>query len=114
MNKVVLMGRLTRDPEWFEAKSSEGVEVCRYTLAIPRRSKPDEADFVDIVSFGKLADMADTFFKKGMRVCISGSLQSGSYKNKDGNTVYTLNVIADSQEFASDKKDDSDKRGRRR
>ena len=112
MNKVVLMGRLVKDPDCFTSKGDESILVCRYTLAVSRRRRPDEADFIGCVCFGKLADLADEYFRKGMRVCVSGYLQSGSYKNNEGETVYTLDVVVDGQEFASDRKEESKKRRR--
>ena len=113
MNKVVLMGRLTREPDCFETKGDEPVLVTRYTLAVTRRRKPDEADFINCVCFGKLADIADQYFKKGMRVCVSGHLQTGSYE-KDGTTVYTTDVIVEEQEFAQSKAEEKTTKRTRR
>ena len=101
MNSVVLMGRLTRDPEY---RQTGETTVARYTLAVERR-KRDEADFPNIVAFGKAADFAHGYLRKGMRVCISGRIQTGSYE-KDGVKVYTTNVVADSQEFCEPRRDD--------
>jgi len=100
MNKVVLMGRLTRDPE---VKKSGETVVGRYALAVNRRFKKEgeaEADFINCVVFGKAAEFAEKFFKKGMQVTVSGRIQTGSYTNKEGQKVYTTDVILDEQEFA--------------
>ena len=101
MNSVVLMGRLTKDPE---LKQSGDTAVARYTLAVERR-KRDETDFPQIVAFGKSADFAGKYFRKGMKVCISGRIQTGSYE-KDGVKIYTTNVVAENQEFCEPKRED--------
>ena len=101
MNKVVLMGRLTKDPETRQAGETS---VARYTLAVDRRGKKDEADFISCVAFGKGAEFAEKWLKKGMKVCVDGRIQTWSYTNKDGVKVYTTDVILDNQEFAESKK----------
>lgn len=103
MNKVILMGRLTRDPEM----RGEGTQaVTRYSLAVDRRfSRNDEnnTDFINIVAFGKSGEFAQKYFKKGTKVLVTGRIQTGSYTNKDGQKVYTTDVIAEDQEFAESK-----------
>lgn len=105
MNKVVLMGRLTRDPE-VRYGGANNTAVARYTVAVPRRFKRDgepDADFVPCVVFGRSAEFAEKYFRQGMRVSISGRIQTGSYTNKDGVKVYTTDVIVEEQEFAESK-----------
>ena len=104
MNNVVLMGRLVRDPETRYSQSGTG--VSRYTLAVDRRFKRDgepTADYINCVAFGKGAEFAEKYLRKGMRMCVSGHIQTGSYTNKDGVKVYTTEVIVDSQEFCESK-----------
>ena len=105
MNKAVLMGRLTKDPETRYSTGDNAMAIARYTLAVDRRGK--EADFINIVAFGKAGEFADKYFKKGMKVAISGRIQTGSYTNKDGKKVYTVDVVAEEQEFCEKKKEDS-------
>ena len=107
MNKVELMGRLTKDPDVKPAQDNS-TSVTRYTLAVDRRrSKKTEeeqtADFIGIVAFGSSADFAGKYFKKGMKVAVVGRIQTGSYTNKDGVRVYTTDVVAEDQEFADSK-----------
>ena len=103
MNKVILMGRLTRDPDM----RGEGTGlVARYSLAVDRRFSRNEennTDFINIVVFGKGAEFAEKYLKKGTKVLVTGRIQTGSYTNKDGQKVYTTDVIAEDQEFAESK-----------
>ena len=106
MNKVILMGRLTRDPEVRYSQGAEPMAIARYTLAIDRKYKNNSdvtADFISCVSFGKTAEFAEKYFKQGTKIAISGRLQTGSYTNKDGNRVYTTDVVVEEQEFAESK-----------
>lgn len=107
MNRVILMGRLTRDPEVRYTQGSEPMAVARYTLAVNRRVRKDdgsqEADFINIVAFRKAGEFAEKYFRQGMRVLVSGRIQTGSYTNKDGQRVYTTDVIVDEQELADSK-----------
>ena len=101
MNNVNLIGRLVRDPETRYTSGSQ-MAVCRFTLAIDRRMKPGEekkADFPQIICFGKTAENCERFLAKGRKAAVRGRLQTGSYKDKDGKTVYTTDVIADEVEF---------------
>ena len=106
MNKVILMGRLTRDPEVRYSAGENALAIARYTLAVDRRFRRDgeaTADFISCVSFGRTAEFAEKYFRQGMRVSISGRIQTGSYTNKDGVKVYTTEVIVEEQEFAESK-----------
>ncbi|MCR5847914.1 MAG: single-stranded DNA-binding protein [Lachnospiraceae bacterium] len=103
MNKVILMGRLTRDPEM----RGEGTGLlARYSLAVDRRFSRNEennTDFINIVVFGKGAEFAEKYLKKGTKVLVTGRIQTGSYTNKEGQKVYTTDVVAEDQEFAESK-----------
>ena len=103
MNHVTLMGRLTRDPEVRYSTGENSMAVARYTLAIDRAIKKQgeqSADFINCVAFSKAAEFAEKYFRQGMRVLVSGRLQTGNYTNREGQKVYTTDVILDSQEFA--------------
>ena len=100
------MGRLTRDPEVRYTSGENSMAVARYTLAIDRSVKKQgeqSADFINCVAFSKAAEFAEKYFRQGMRVLVSGRLQTGNYTNKDGHKVYTTEVIIDTQEFADSK-----------
>lgn len=106
MNKVILMGRLTRDPDVRYTQSENSMAIARYTLAVDRRFKREgeqTADFISCVCFGKAAEFAEKYFYQGLRITISGRIQTGSYTNKDGNKVYTTDVVVEEQEFADSK-----------
>ncbi len=105
MNKTILMGRLTKDPD--TRTTQDGKTVTRYTLAVDRRGKKDEADFISCVAFGKSAEFADKYFHKGMKVLITGEIRTGSYTNKDGQKVYTTDIWVSDQEFCESKKTES-------
>ena len=103
MNKAVLVGRLTRDPEVRYSQGENPTAVTKYTIAVDRRYKRDgepTADFIPCVVFGRSAEFAEKYFRQGMRVSVSGRIQTGSYTNKDGVKVYTTEVIVEEQEFA--------------
>ena len=107
MNKVVLMGRLTRDPEVRYSQGDSATAVARYTVAVDRRFKRDNeptADFIPCVVFGRSAEFAEKYFRQGMRISVSGRIQTGSYTNKDGVRVYTTDIVVEEQEFAESKK----------
>ena len=108
MNKVILMGRLTRDPEVRYSAGENSTAVARYTLAVDRRFRRNNdgeqtADFIGCVAFGRSAEFAEKYFHKGIRIVITGRIQTGSYTNKDGQKVYTTDVIIEEQEFAESK-----------
>lgn len=101
MNHAVIMGRLTRDPE--TRSTTNGKNVTRYTLAVDGYGQNAEADFIPCVAWEKASDFADKYFRKGMRVLVSGRIKTGSYKDREGRTVYTTDIIVSSQEFADSK-----------
>lgn len=109
MNRVILMGRLTRDPDVKYSQGEKSIAVARYTLAVDRRGKKDsdsneqQADFISCVAFDRYGEFAEKYFRQGMRVLISGRIQTGSYTNKEGKKVYTTDVVVESQEFADSK-----------
>ena len=108
MNKVILMGRLTRDPEVRYSQGENAMAIARYTLAVDRRfnrNNGDEntADFINCVSFGRTAEFAEKYYHKGTKIAVSGRIQTGSYTNKDGVRVYTTEVVVEEQEFAESK-----------
>ena len=106
MNKVILMGRLTRDPEVRYSQGATPLAIARYTLAVDRRFRRDgeaTADFIPCVAFGRQAEHAEKYYRQGLRVTISGRIQTGSYTNKDGVKVYTTEVVVEEQEFAESK-----------
>lgn len=106
MNKVILMGRLTRDPEIRYSQGESSLAVAHYSLAVNRTFKRDgepDADFINCVAFGRQAEFAEKYFHKGIRVVITGRIQTGSYTNKDGARVYTTDIIVEEQEFAESK-----------
>ena len=104
MNLVVLMGRLTKDPE---TRTNSGTTVSRYTLAVDRRYKSSKseqtADFINCIAFGRQAEFAEQYLHKGTKMVITGRIQTGSYTNKDGQRVYTTEVVVGSAEFAESK-----------
>ncbi|MBD5546404.1 MAG: single-stranded DNA-binding protein [Lachnospiraceae bacterium] len=107
MNKVILMGRLTRDPEVRYSQGENALAIARYTLAVDRRfnrgGDENTADFINCVAFGKSGEFAERYFRKGTKILVSGRIQTGSYTNKDGVKVYTTEVVAEDQEFAESK-----------
>ena len=111
MNKVVLMGRLTRDPEVRYSNGNPSIAVARYTLAVDRRQKNEDgsrtADFISCVALGKNGEFAEKHLKKGTKIIVSGRIQTGNYTGKDGNKVYTTDVIVEEHEFAESRKDNS-------
>ena len=111
MNRVILMGRLTRDPDVRYSQGGEGsMAVARYTLAVDRRrtrsnesSNEQTADFISCVAFARSAEFAEKYLHQGTKVVVSGRIQTGSYTNKDGQRVYTTDVVVEDQEFAESK-----------
>ena len=107
MNRVILMGRLTRNPEVRWSRGERAIAIARYTLAVDRRSRRNQdgrseqtADFINCVAFDRAGEFAEKYFKQGQRILISGRIQTGSYVNKDGQKVHTTEVIVEEQEFA--------------
>ena len=107
MNKVILMGRLTRDPEVRYSQGAEPMAVARYTLAVDRRGRRDEngqnAEFISCVAFARNAEFAEKYFRKGTKIAITGRIQTGSYNDREGRKVYTTDVVIEDQEFAESK-----------
>lgn len=107
MNKVILMGRLTRDPEVRYSAGDNSMAIARYTLAVDRRFGRRDgeatADFIGCVAFGRSAEFAEKYFRQGLKVVVTGRIQTGSYTNRDGQKVYTTDVVVEDQEFAESK-----------
>ena len=108
MNKVILMGRLTRDPEIRYSQGERSMAIARYTLAVDRRRRSNNgeeatADFISCVAFDRLAEFAEKYLHQGTKIVVSGRIQTGSYTNKDGQKVYTTEVIVEESEFAESK-----------
>lgn len=102
MNKVELLGRLTRDPETRYTQGDNSTAIIRFTVAVDRRFKKDgeqNADFISCVSFGKTAENIERFFNKGRRIAVVGRIQTGSYSDKEGKTVYTTDVVVEEFDF---------------
>ncbi len=109
MNKVILMGRLTRDPEIRYSQNDQSMAIARYTLAVDRRGRRDgndgqqTADFISCTAFRQQAEFAERYLRKGMKIAIVGRIQTGSYTNRDGQRVYTTDVIVEDHEFCESK-----------
>ena len=106
MNKVIEIGRLTKDPEIRYSQGANTTCIARYTLAVDRKFKQEgqpNADFINCIAFGKLGEFAEKYLHKGTKIAVVGRIQTGSYKNKDGNTVYTTDVVVEEQEFCESK-----------
>ena len=108
MNKVILMGRLTRDPEVRYSQGEQATAVARYTVAVDRRFRRDgdsqTADFIGCVAFGHQAEFTEKYLRKGTKIAVVGRIQIGSYTNRDGQKVYTTDVVVEEQEFAESKR----------
>lgn len=108
MNKVVLMGRLTKDPDVRYSQGENSQAIARYTLAVDRRFRREgseqTADFIGCVAFGKSAEFAEKYLHKGTKLVVEGRIQTGSYTRQDGTKVYTTDVVVENQEFAESKK----------
>lgn len=109
MNKVILMGRLTRDPEVRYSQGERAMAIARYTLAVDRRGRrggnddTQTADFIPCVAFDRAGEFAEKYFRQGIKIVVTGRIQTGSYTNRDGQRVYTTEVIVEDQEFAESK-----------
>lgn len=106
MNKVILMGRLTRDPEVRYSAGDNSTAVARYTLAVDRRFRRDgeaNANFISCVAFGRAAEFAEKYLRQGTKIVVVGRIQTSSYTNREGQKVYTTDVIVEEQEFAESK-----------
>lgn len=111
MNKVILMGRLTRDPEVRYSQGETPLAIARYSLAVDRRGRNNQdgqtADFINCVAFGRQGEFAEKYLRKGTKIAVTGRIQTGSYTNKDGVKVYTTEVVVEEQEFAESKANQS-------
>lgn len=107
MNRVILMGRLTRDPDVRYSQGDNAMAIARYTLAVDRRqarsNDGQNADFISCVAFGRSAEFAEKYLHQGTKILVSGRIQTGSYTNRDGQKVYTTDVVVEDQEFAESK-----------
>lgn len=108
MNKVILIGRLTRDPDVRYSQGAEPMAIARYTLAVDRRGRRDAnsdqtADFISCVAFGRNGEFAEKYLRQGTKIAVTGRIQTGSYTNKDGNKVYTTDVVVENHEFCESK-----------
>lgn len=109
MNKVTLIGRLTRDPETRYTTGDNAVCISKYTLAVDRKGKDQGADFISCVAFGKGGEFAEKYLRKGTKIAITGRIQTGSYTNKENKKVYTTEVVAEEHEFVEKKEADAPK-----
>lgn len=110
MNKIMLIGRLTRDVEMRYSSNSNNTAVARYTLAVNRQYKREgeqEADFLRCIAFGKIAELAERYLAKGMKVAVEGRIQTGSYTNREGQKVYATDIVVERQEFLEKRTDNS-------
>lgn len=105
MNNVVLIGRLTKDPEVRYTSGENSMAVANFNIAVSRQGKDDKADFPHCIAFGKTAEFIEKYFSKGKQIALTGRIQTGSYENKDGAKVYTTDVIVDRVEFVGSKND---------
>ena len=106
MNKVILMGRLARDPGVRYTKGENPTAIARYSLAVDRKFKQEgqpTADFINCIAFGKLGEFAEKYLRQGIKIAVTGRIQTGSYTNKDGQKVYTTDVVVEEQEFCESK-----------
>ena len=106
MNKVILIGRLTREPEVRYSAGENATAIARYTLAVDRKYKQEgqqSADFIPCIAFGRSAEFAEKYFRKGMKIAVTGRIQTGSYINKEGQKIYTTDIVIGEQEFAESK-----------
>lgn len=106
MNKVIEIGRLTREPEVKYSQGEKNTAIARFTLAVDRKFKKDgedSADFISHIAFGKTAEFAEKYLKQGTKVAVVGRIQTGSYTNKDGQKVFTTEVVVEEMEFAESK-----------
>lgn len=110
MNKAIIMGRLTRDPDVRYSQGENSIAIARYTLAVDRRKAQEgqqAADFISCVALGKNGEFAEKYLKKGTKIVVEGRITTGHYTNKEGEEVYTTEIMVESQEFAESKRDDN-------
>ena len=107
MNQVNLLGRITRDPDIRYSQGEKSTCVAKFSLAVNRKFKKDEADFINCIAFGKTAELIEKYIRKGSQLAVTGSIQTGSYTNKDGNKVYTTDVLVSELDFCGGKNETS-------
>ena len=110
MNKVILIGRVVRDAEIRYSQGASSTCIARYTLAVDRKFKQEgqpTADFINCIAFGKMGEFAEKYLHKGIKIAVTGRIQTGSYTNKDGQKVYTTDVVVEEQEFCESKSQSS-------
>ena len=105
MNKVVLMGRLTKEPDIRYSATKDDMCIARFTIAVDRRKKDEGTDFISCIAFGKTAEFYNKYVRKGMKIAVTGRIQTGSYEGKDGKKVYTTDVVVEESEFCESKKE---------
>ena len=106
MNKVILLGRLTRDPEVRYSQGENSMAIARYSLAVDRRVKQDNsdsADFINCIAFGRNGEFAEKYLRKGTKIAVSGRIQTGKYTDRDGKTIYTTDVVVEEHDFCESK-----------
>ena len=111
MNKVIVMGRLTKDPDVRYSQGEKTTAVARYALTVDRKFKRDgeaSADFINCIAFGKNGEFAEKYLRRGTKIVVVGRIQTGSYTNKDGQKVYTTDVVVEEHEFAESKKSEGE------
>ena len=109
MNKTILMGRLTKDPDVRYSQGDNPMAVAKYTLAVDRKGKKGETDFISCVAFGRNGEFAEKYLKKGSKIIVVGRIQTGSYDGKDGKKVYTTDVVVEEHYFAESKREEASK-----
>ena len=108
MNNVILMGRLTKDPEIRSTTGQNPITIARYTLAVDRRSKDEKtADFIPCVVFGKATEFVEKYLHKGIKIAITGRIRTGSYTDKNGKKQYTMDIVVEDHEFAENKRQEN-------
>lgn len=105
MNKVILCGRLTKEPDVRYTQGDNSMSIARYSLAVDRKDREQNADFINCVAFGKSGEFAEKYLHKGMKILVVGRIQTGSYKNNEGKMVYTTDVVVEEHEFVESKKE---------
>ena len=105
MNRVVLIGRLTRDPELRTGAGDNAVSVCRFTLAVDRRNKDEQADFLNVVAFGKVGEICSKYLSKGRQTGVEGRIQTRTYENKKGEKVNVFEIVAENVDFIGSRQD---------
>ena len=109
MNKAELLGRVTKDPVINYTQGEKSMCVARFTLAVQRKYKRDEADFISCVVFGKVAEIVEKYVKKGSQICVAGHIQTGSFMNREGNKVFTTDVVVEDMDLCGNRSENTQK-----